>query len=297
MKHKQSKLLILSALMTTAFLITGCGGEEEPNELELQYQKNVSEAPERTEDVLNMIEESRGTEVTDVEGKGTGEFLGSSTKGQKEEVRLAVLNKEQLQSLDKMEQIGIYLNGILRDEYHVAANTLYGKEYVSAEKERIKEALLSEDSDGYGTLVDIIGERTELGYSHVAKEHVDEVIKHFNRVYLNPVIDEDFNNRVVVGAITYPLTLPESLASVKEKANEFVDVPTTKMNELSDEDFNELGNYYKESLVSALEISGYRDESYYRTLGGFEIDEDGLWKPVNLNKLLERVIQITYLDK
>lgn len=304
-KLKRKTVGVLAFLMASTLILTACGDKEpEKTEMEIQYEQNVAQSPERSKEVMDLIEMSRGTLVVDTfgepvkgeDGEPTGEVEGTFSEGIQKEFGLSVFAKEDLAKLEKTEQIDIYINGIIRDEFHIAANVLYGEEAVVAQKAAFKEALLSPMEEGEGRIVDVIGIESSMRDANVANHHVDDIIKHLNRFYILPEIGEDFDTRLVIKGTTYPVNLKNGLNSLATNAREFVKLESESDWELTDKDKETLNIYYREGFKSALESSTFGNHAYTETLGGFELKEDGLWYPSDMNRFADSLIRLAYFD-
>lgn len=296
MRKQWSKTGLLCVMVLGSLMLSACKEEEaEPNPYEVQYQENLANAPERSEEVLAMIEMARGEKEVDSQGQETGVTLLSLSPGIEREVELSVLNKEQLKELDKTEQIDIFLNGILRDEYHVAAHTLYGKDEVAKYKSALKEALLQEQEDpDYGRIVDNIVTDSPMEDPDVARHFVDDVITHLNKAYIQPVVIEDFEDKVVIVGHTYPMLMKAILSSVTTNAPEFVELESTNEFQRTDKDREKLNAYYKDSFVNALRSADRSNAEANETIGGFTKNADGLWVPSDMTRLSSALIRLVY---
>lgn len=297
MTNQWTKRSLLSVVLISAALLGGCGEDEpEINPLQVQYEENVAKAPDRSEPVMEMITESRGQPELDPNGNETGVIIGSYSKGADREIELSVMSRDQLKELDKLSQIDIYLNGILRDEFHVAAHVLYGSEQVEKQQNAFKEALLTpEEGEGRGRIVDNIVMETMMEDPDVAHHFVDDVITHLNRLYINPVIAEDFEDKVVISGDTYPLTIIETFNALEHNAPEFIELDSLSRYDRTESDINKLNAHYKESFVTALEKSVTKNSGSSDILGGFIENEEGLWVPSDMNRLAKSLIYLAYL--
>lgn len=297
MTKQWAKPTLLTLVLFSTLVLSGCKEEEpEPNPYQVQYEANVKLTPDRSSEVLEMIQESRGTMEMDANGNETGVILGSLSIGADREVEWSVLSKEGLTELDKINQIDIYLNGILRDEYTVPAHVLFGKEKVAEHKAAFKDALLTlEEDETKGRIVDSIVMDSTMRDPDVAHHFVDDVITHLNRVYVRPAIQEDFENRVVIRGDTFPLLLKNTLNSVEANALEFVSLKSTNRHNRSDDDAEKLNAHYRDSFVTALEKSALKNSASNETLGGFEQDSDGHWVPSDIHRLSKALLRLAYL--
>lgn len=296
---------LLTVLFSSALILTACGDKEpEKTPAQIQFEQNVASSPSRSEEIMALITQSRGTPVVDTlgnpvvdkEGNPTGQMEGTLSKGMEREVTLSAMTKEQLLELEITDHIDIYLNGVLRDEFHVAANVLYGEDVVNAQKQAFKEALLSPSGDERGgSIADLIALKSTMRDPNVAKQHVDTVIQHLNRFYIQPTIAEDFGKRIVITGETYPIQLINGLNSIAGNATEFVELESDSDYKRTENDMKNLNKYYGESFVSALESAEIFTSPYKETLGGFEQKEDGLWYPSDMNRLAQTLITLAYI--
>lgn len=305
MNHIIKRAGLYTALMGSTLLLVGCGEKEpEKSPVQIQLEQNVANAPSRSEKVTELITLSRGTPVVDTlgnpvvdeNGEPTGQMEGTLSKGMDREVQLSAMTKEQLMDLEVSDHIDIYLNGVLRDEFHVAANILYGEDVVAAQKKAFKEAMLSpsEDERG-GKIIDQIALKSAMRDPNVANQHVDTIIEHLNRFYFEPAIKEDFGERIVVTGKTYPVQLMAGLNSIAGNASEFVKLESSSDYQRTENDLKNLNKYYTESFVSALESAEIFSYPYDETLGGFERKEDGLWYPSDMKRLAETLLTLAYI--
>lgn len=296
---------LLTALLGSTLVLTACGEKEpEKSPVQIQFENNVADAPSRSEETMALITQSRGTPVVDTlgnpvvdsEGNPTGQMEGTLSKGIEREVALSAMTKEQLLELEVVDHIDIYLNGVLRDEFHVAANILYGEDVVVAQKQAFKEALQSptEDEQG-GNIVDLVALKSSMRDPNVAKHHVDAVIQHFNRFYIQPTVAEDFGKRIVITGETYPIQLINGLNSIAGNAPEFVKLESESEYKRTENDMKNLNKYYTESFLSALESAKIFTSPYKETLGGFEQREDGLWYPSDMKRLAQTLVTLAYI--
>lgn len=293
---------VLPFLLATSLLLVACGGEPDKNEFELQLEENIAAVPERDPVAYQLVDDSRGELLldefgepkVDSEGNPTNQRVGTLSKGIDRELQLSILTAEQLKELPTIDQVDIYLNGILRDEFYVAANLLYGEDGVKEQKEAFKKALMSPLKSEEGRIVDRIAIRSSMKNPNVAHHFVDDIILHLNRVYIEPAIIEDFGNRIVVSGETMPLSLLSGLSSIHSNAHEFVSLES-KEYQRTEEDLKKLTDYYVESFVSALEDSKHLPNQYKETLGGFKEADNGLWYPADMERLASTVIELAYI--
>lgn len=293
------KLGVMATLLSSSLILVGCGGEPEPNEFEIQLEKNIAAVPARSKEAAQMVEASRGEQVLDEEGNPVGEAEGSLNPGMNREIELSILTTEQLKELSPLEQVDIYLNGVLRDEYYVAANLLYGEEFVKLEKERFKTALMTPLETEYeeevaGRVVDRIVLNSGMNDPDVAHHYVDDVITHLNRTYIRANIKEDFQTRMVIDGATYPLRVRSNLNSIKNNETEFVTLETDSDFDRTEKDLKVLNDYYKDSFLSALDTAEYSTSESSQTLGGFEQNEDGVWVASDMLRLADALLALTY---
>lgn len=296
MNKTRNQLGLLTLLVGSSLFLASCGEKEpEPTPQEIQFQANIASLPERDETVTALIQGAIGEAVLDKEGNETGVYEDTLSGGFNRQVALSALSQEQLMEKDKMEQIEIYLNGVLREELYVPANILYGTETVQAQKEAFKASLMKPLSEGEGHIVDALALDSMMKNPDVAHHHVDAVITHLNRVYVKPVIKEDLKSRVVIDGKAYGLELKDTLNSIEKNASEFVELESTSDYRRTDEDKRKLTEYFQESFPDALEIATYKANPSTETLGGFEQNDQGLWLPSDMDRLAYALLHLSYL--
>ena len=294
---------ILSLLAVTALMTTGCEKKETgPSPQEIQYEKNVAITPEITKKTGELIEKSYGTPLTEEEidqiksetPDGEEPDLhpnDSVSPGKEMAVSLSILPKKELQKLDKETKLSIFINGIIRDEYRVAANVLYGPDKVKAYKDQFKKALLKEVVvDEYtkekSTVIDshleIVGVKSKSFFS----KNIDLLINHLNSVYVKPVIQTDLETKLTVDGLTKKLKFSDAVSGLNQDAENFVSFDlSNSFGDLNKENQEEMDGFYKSSFDITLKNAPL-DASSESTgvLGGFTQGEDGNWEPVDFDK-------------
>lgn len=302
MKHKW--ILGMSAMMILT-LATGCAKEApEPTQQEIQLEQNVKNAPKPSKETLKLIDESRGKLEVDENGEVSeeGVIVGSYSPGKKMVTTLSSLSKKQLMSQEKLVQINIFVNGIIRDEYQVAANTLYGKEKVTKYKKEFKEMLLSKERDDEFVdapetrIVDRIGLKSAMNDADVAHYYVNDIIQQMNRTYIQTGIENDFKEKVTITGSTFGVNLMNDLQLMVDSSAEFVKLTGAYEAEYTDEDISILNKYYNELFLDNLVKSSIDTENANSgVLGGFEKDEEGLWVPSDMGRLAGNILNLIYI--
>lgn len=299
------KKLLLMTLLSSTLILSACG-DEGPSEDEIArqtiYDTNVSNTPELTEEEQIMITESRGVVIGQETGEGEEviEVRNSFSPGESAVNQLAALTREELLELDATTHMEIFINGVIRDEYTVAAHTLYGAEEVDEFKQAFREGLLTEasynDSDDQIKYIDRIGLRTDLKDNDVANHHVDTIINQLNRIFVRVQQDSNFGSRITVKGQVYPIELREKLQEVNDAAFEFVGVNSNGVRSRLSEDEQEILNaYYVDTFADALLESPISEEgSFTSEIGGFERREDGTWAPAQMPLFSWNLIRLVY---
>lgn len=300
------KKILTLTLLSSVFLLAACGEEEVDEEAEYRaqvYQENVQNAPEINEDTEEMIIESRGQVIDEEEEEDEEgevqliEVRNSFSPGEETREYLSSLTREELLELDEMSHISIFINGVIRDEYTVAAHTLYGSEAVESYKEEFRNALITETGEeDETTYVDRLSLRTQLDDGDVARHHVDTIIDQLNRVYINVVPGSDFGSRIVPRGQVYPILLNQQLQALNDAAFEFVGVEGVRnRNRLSEEEIQSLNQYYTDSFGEALVASEISLENANENeLGGFIQNEEGVWEPAQMGLLGWNILRLVY---
>lgn len=305
------RFLILTTIVSSLFL-TACGSKE-PTEEELArqaiYTENVESAPKLTDEQQAMIVESRGIVIEEEEGEDEEiiQVYNSFSPGDDVVFTLASMTKEELLELDPISHMEIFINGVIRDEYTVAAHTLYGEDKVNQFKKDFEKGLLvnlpdktREGSDSKyesGTkFVDLIGINTDIRDHQVARHHTDVIISQLNRIFVQIIPDSNFGDRITVSGQVYPIMLENQLAQVNNAAYEFVGVNGNRQRNMMDEkDIATLNKYYIDTFPNALIEAQLSQESpYVSEIGGFEQQEDGTWEPAQMHIFAWNLISLVY---
>lgn len=305
MKYTYKKVVLMSAFALIGLTLSGCGKKEvEPTPEEIQYEQNVSFAPEQSTEVKQLIEESRGTlllddegnPLLDEEGNPTGEVGGSLSPGFEKEVQYSTLTQEQLMKLDKEEQIDIFVNGVLRDEYAVAANVLYGKDEVKQLKAEILEAFLSpatKEVEKDGMVADLLSKKSMMNDADVGRHFAEEMIQQLNRVYIETSLSKDFTEKVIVQGSVYPLEAKAEMNALAKYAHEFVEFESAEAYR-TDEQKAALNKYYRDSYLDALKGAKTNSSAQTLELSGFEKDANGTWVPSDMNRFTLSLIELVF---
>lgn len=300
------KKLILLGVLSSTVLLTGCS---KPTEEELArqetYEENVKAAPEWTDEEEEMINESRGVVIDEEKNEDDEvvEVINSFSPGEDAVHNLASLTKEELLKLDDLSLMEIFINGVIRDEYKVAAYTLYGDEMHDL-KEEFKKSLLAEmpkdknddeDAPPY-TYADKVGLESAIQDDSVVRNHVDELTKQLNRVYVKIVPKSNFGSKVTLKGEVYPIELGKQLERIENDTFEYTGVNPSKNRSLMNEkDLKILHDYYDEIFVNAMtetEISV--ENSSEAEIGGFVKREDGTWVPAQMSIFALNVVKLVY---
>lgn len=296
-------------MVSAMTLMTACGGEEKtPEQLEREaiLTENLERAPKIDKEVKALITESYGTpvELTEediAEYEAAGEELpvpeNSLSPGEDMAMSLASYSKEELMKQKPAVQINIFVNGVIRDEYSAAATTLYGAENVQNFKKQFKKALLANTGEEEETTyVDRLGTDTAIQDGEVAKHYVDDVIKYMNRTYVDVTIGKDFGDRVTVDGSTFGIQLDAKMDEIDDATNKFLNVPDyDKRYGLSEEQLKQLNDYHKETFPGSLATAMISDADATNEIGGFEINEEGLWVPSNMESFAYEFMYLVYL--
>ena len=298
-------------MLSTGLLLTACG-DKGPSDEELARQEifnhNVSSAPEWTEEQERMIAESRGVVIGEEydDNEEIIQIKNSYSPGDDTVVTLSAMTKEELLELDAVAHMEIFINGVIRDEYMVAAHTLYGSERVSQYKEAFKTSLMSvhpdagEDEDSTypaGTrYVDLLSLNTDLKDANVARHHIDTILKQVNRIFVKIIPISDFGNKFVVSGEVYPISLSGQLREVKEAAYGFTGVHARDYrSDNTEKELEVLNSYYIETFSNALVKAPISEaEPVRKNLGGFTLLEDGTWEPAQMDIFSSSLIRLLY---
>lgn len=287
--------------------MTGCSSKPTEQEIAQQetYEANVSNAPEWTSQQKTFIEESRGV-VIDEETNEEDEvvpILNSFSPGEEAVYKLASLTQEELLALDDLAKMEIFINGVIRDEYTVAAHTLYGESKVESFKKEFKDALMSDyDSRSWDEdrkkikNIDVLGYYSIIGDGDVMRHHIDDIIAHLNRVYIKLIPKSDFSDRVSLRGQVYPVGLNRQLEALQDDAYEFTGVDATQnSNFLDDDDYKILNEYYREMLPGALRASNLsEEEEFVSDIGGFVKSEEGTWEPAIMEIFARNMVNLVF---
>lgn len=298
------KYTTLMMALTGVVLLTGCDKGPSDEEVMRQevYETNVQNAPELSDEAQVMIQESRGVvirEETD-ENEQVREVRNSFSPGAETVEYLSSLTKEELLEMDAAVHLEIFINGVIRDEYTVAAHTLYGAERIQSYKEAFREGLLSnvpvEEGEEPMTYVDRIGQNTEIRDTNVARHHVDVIINQLNRIFVQVNQQSDFGSRVTVSGQVYPVRLREKLSEVNDAAFEFIGVHGERYrSRMSEEELDALNSYYRDTFNEALLQSPISEEDFWSAeIGGFQKLEDGTWEPAQMPQFAWNLIRLVY---
>lgn len=307
MRRKYGKIGLL--LFASGVLLAGCGEKVDPEVARRQeiYEQNTAAVADISEENIALIEQSYGRLPTPDEvdpnlPEGTQPApIGTLNPGEEMVTTLSSYTREELLAVTPQIQINVFLNGVLRDEYRVAAHTLYGKENVAQFKQAFKDALLkdmpvAEDEKPY-KVADTMGLNTELEDGDVARHHVDEIVKQLNRVYLMVEVNDNFGDKVTVNASSYGIDFRTQAANMRAQAHNFVSIPEGRYAfEMTDAERAELNSYYKDTFGDALANASMREEPKTVTLAGFEKNADGNWVPSQMERLAEYLLQAAYLQ-
>lgn len=307
-KYKVKK--ILSIVLLCSMLLTGCKKEPEgPSKEEIQYEKNIKNAPKLSEEVASTIERSYGTALTkeqEEEIKATTptgvepHLAPENTLNPGKEVAIALgsMTREELLNLDREAQLTIFVNGIIRDEYSIAAHTLYGPEKIKEYKAAFKKSLMREiETDTYEKTteieVDTLLKNLGLSKNKVFSRNIDIIIASLNAVYVLPKIESDFKDMVTVKGHAKGLQLGESLRSMKEEAINFVSFSEGESYEQTDEQIKALNVVYDaaiEEVIKNTKLSTYEKSA---PLGGF-IKEGDVWIPAEWDKFSSGYVKFAF---
>lgn len=295
-------------LVTTTLLLTACSSSElSEEELVRQqtYETNVSNSPEWTAEQKAFIEESRGI-VIDEETNEEDEIvpiLNSFSPGEDSVDTLASLTKEELLELDDISKMEIFINGVIRDEYIVAAHTLYGADKVQAFKNEFKDALLEEydhydfrEEDEKIKNIDVLGYYGRINDGNVVRNHADAVIAHLNRVYIKLIPKGNYGSNVSLEGQVYPIELNKQLDSLRSDAIEFTGIDAERnRHRLGEGEIERLNEYYIEMFNGALSASTLSIENEnYGDIGGFSESEEGTWEPAQMSIFSRNIISLVY---
>lgn len=298
MKRKIITLFALSSLM-----LTGCSSDK-PTEEEVYRQEvmetNMANVPEWTDSQKGMIVESRGEVVINEigEGEDVKKEYNSFSPGAEMVDYLASLTKEELLELDDVAKLEILINGVIRDEYTVAAHTLYGKEEVAEIKKGFRDGLLdmieaTDEGEDDFTYVDVITMRSMVKDRNVARHHVDEIIENLNRVYIKLIPSSNFGTKVSLRGEVFPIVLLNQLERLYEDAYQFTGITASQSNTKEEKDI--LNEYYNDSFVEALVESNIsREDTFNYSVGGFTKRDDGTWIPAQYNIFARNIVRLAY---
>lgn len=300
--------LLTLTILSSSLLLVGCGGptDEELARQEI-FETNVANAPEWTDEIESMIHESRGVVIAEEEGEDEKEIIevrNSFSPGDEVVKGLSSYTREELLQLDSTSHMEIFINGVIRDEYSVAAHTLYGAEEVQAFKESFREALLKEyppqqngaeipDGTRY---IDLIGLKTAIQDHDVARHHVDVIINQLNRIFVKIVPLSDFGDKVVVEGVVYPIELRQQLQEVEDATFEFTGIkPEKYRNRMTDDQIMTLNEYHIETFGNALLQSPISETRQVQSeIGGFTQREDGTWVPAKMELFSWNLVSLIY---
>lgn len=297
------KTKVLALLAVSGMLLMGCSSDK-PTEEEIIKQEiketNEANAPEWTQSQKKMIEESRGEVVVNEIGEGEDKILeyNSHSPGSGAVDYLSSLTRDELLKLDDVAKLEILINGVIRDEYTVAAHTMYGKDEVESIKKQFKDGLLDviqpedEGADEY-TYVDVITMRSAINDRDVARHHVDEIIDNLNRVYIKLIPKSNFGTKVSLNGEVYPIVLLNQLELLSIDAYQFTGIDAS--DRLSEDERKILNEYYNDSFVEALVESNISSEDTWSySVGGFTKREDDTWIPAQYNIFARNIVRLVY---
>lgn len=295
--------LVLSACMA----LVGCSKEPDAETLARQEVRavNIENAPKLTKEQQHMITESRGIIVSEEKNEEEEVIVtrNSFSPGEETVDILASMTREELLGLDAISHMEIFINGVIRDEYTVAAHTLYGEDTVKQFKREFKEGLLTkypsleeDERDPNMTYVDLIGVNTDLNDENVARDHTDVIISQLNRIFVKIIPQSDFGNRMTVQGTVYPVLLRNQLTEVVQASYGFTGIDgTTHDYKRTDAQRATLNTYYKETFPNALLKAPISEESSLTTnLGGFQQRDDGTWAPAKMPLFSWNLIGLIY---
>lgn len=301
------KILTIT-LLSSSLLFAACGGPSE-EELARQdvFETNVANAPAWTDEQKNMIIESRGVVIGEEENEEEEmvEIRNSYSPGENVVDTLAAMTREELLALDSTAHMEIFINGVIRDEYTVAAHTLYGADRIAQFKKKFSESLTithpeagienSEIPEG-ATYVDMIGLKTDINDSDVARHHVDVITSQLNRIFVKILPHSNFGDRVLVKGQVYPIELKQQLLEVNEAAFEFTGItPEKYRNRMTDTELKKLNEYYNSTFANALIEAPISESKIVESeIGGFEQKEDGTWEPAQMEIFAWNLIKLIY---
>lgn len=297
------KKRILPIIIISAFIFSGCSSNK-PTDEELARQEimetNIAQSPEWSEGQKKMIEESRGLVVVNEVGEGDEKVVeyNSFSPGPEAVDYLSSLTKEELLELDDVSKLEILINGIIRDEYTVAAHTMYGKSEVERIKKEFKDGLLDmidpqDEGEEEFAYVDIITMRSKMNDRNVARHHVDAIIENLNRVYIRLIPKSNFGSKVSLMGEVYPVVLTDQLNRLEDEGYQFTGIEITK--NTSDEEREQLNEYYNSLFQEALEEANISEEETWTfNVGGFEKREDGTWIPSQANIFSQNIVRLVY---
>lgn len=301
---KKNWIIGMSAMVLLT-MATGCAKEApEPTQQEIQLSQNMKDLPKLPKETLKLIDESRGELEVDENGEIPEEatIVGSYSPGKEMVTALSSMSKEQLMEQEKLVQINIFINGIIRDEFQVAANTLYGKEKVAQYKKEFKDMLLSKEKNAEfedapeNRIIDRIGLQSAMNDTDVAHHYVDDIIQQMNRTYIQTGIENDFKEKVTITGSTYGVNLMSDLQLMVDSSTEFVKLIGNYEAEYTDKDIATLNKYYNELFLDNLLKSTIDIENANSgVLGGFVKDEEGLWIPSDMSRLTGNILNLVYI--
>ena len=304
---KNRKLWNAVLLCSCTLLLSACGTEKEvaPTAQEQQYAANVKNTPKISTDVSALIKESIGepTEEQWAQAKATAAETGEEVKypqplgtfnpGEAYASYYGSMTQKELLAQDKLVQINIFINGVVRDEYAVAANTLYGPETVKTFKAQLREAMLVQTGEtGETTYVDRIGTNSPLNNGEVVNAYVDDVITYFNKSYIQTELNSNFGDKLTVTGKAYGLDMYLKMNELYNQSSNFVVIKSVYTP--TEEEKAALTQFYKDSFLSMLEQVDYEAVPRTGDLGGFEKTESGTWIPVSMEKLAAALLLLVY---
>lgn len=308
----KNKLIIGLLVGVALFGVTGCKKEKKgATPQEIQYAKNIKNVPKISKQTQKYIDKSYGTPLTKEEKanikantaegqKADYSPLNSKSPGKNVPVQFATLSKKQLMKLSTEVQLTIFINGVIRDEYRVAANTLYGPEKVLAMKAKFKEALMKEAPKEeynvqYSTMVDKLLGKLPLSSNKLFSSKIDEFISSLNMVYIQPTIGTDLGKKATINGNSKILKFVDTMAKMHADAENFVPFDLrTQYTALSDEEKQQIEEFYEQTYSVAVTDGKLATSDTTKVLGGFAVTEEGVWEPVDWNKFAFNYITVAF---
>ena len=205
------------------------------------------------------------------------------SQGKEEFLKTVSLSRQQLLKMSPSDQISILVNGAIRDEYKVAAQTLYGKDLVEDMKRGFEAKLLL--STGQNKETNYANRLTGLSelkdFNVVDKGIIDDLLPRIDRYYVSVSITTNLTEKVIAQGKVTGLATNEMFTNLQNSAKEFLKI-TDVDSEIASDKKNQVTKFYHDNIIVAIEAAP-ENEEFQATLGGFYQDQ-GVWLPNDMEQ-------------